>query len=613
MTSEMTAVARDDGAGRARRAIGNEDFATPSARRIARAPSLTACFTDVATANATRLAIVDRQARWTYGELMQRAAAVAERVREARGAAAEPVALLCPHAASMVAALLGVLGAGKLYVPLVPDEPPARLADVLRASGATLVLAAPEFEPLARGLGIDVMVLDDAATHASPLDARDGESLSYVLHTSGTTGVPKGVLQNDRHVLHHAACYADALSLHPDDRMTLLPYYAFDASVMDIFATLLTGACLCVWDIRRDGVAGLDGWLARHEVTVWHSTPSVLRAAFPHFVQPLALRWVVLGGEAATGHDAALARRHAGEACSLLNGLGPTECTTALQYVARPGMDDAAVRLPVGRPVPGVRVVLLDAAGRESTAEGELVIESEHVALGYWGRDDLSAERFAPAQEGSSRRRYRTGDVVRWNAAGQLEHLTRVDDQVKIRGVRIELGDVQAALCTHPAVAHALVMVHRDDPAREPILVGYVVAVAAGAPVDAATLRAHLAARLPATLVPAAFVHLDAIPLLANGKVDRRALPPPVDAAPAAGEAPHTPLQKVLAAIWCEVLQREVVNLDDNFFALGGESLRAMRVVSAVRRRLEVELQLADLFDHPTLRRLACRVAAPAD
>ena len=611
MTSEMTAVARDDGADQARRAIGNDDFATPSARRIARAPSLTACFADVAAANATRLAIVDRRSRWTYRDLMQRAVTVAERVREARGTTAEPVALLCPHAASMIAALLGVLGAGKVYVPLVPDEPEARLAAIVRASGATLVLTAPEFEPLARALGIDVLVLDDSATGAAPFDPRDGESLSYVLHTSGTTGVPKGVLQNDRHVLHHAACYADALSLQADDRMTLLPYYAFDASVMDIFATLLTGACLCIWDIRRDGVAGLDDWLARHEVTVWHSTPSVLRTAFPHFVQPLALRWVVLGGEAATGQDAALARRHAGRACSLLNGLGPTECTTALQYVARPGLDDAASRLPVGRPVPGVRVVLLDADGRESAEEGELVIDSEHVALGYWGRDDLSAERFAPAQDGSSRRRYRTGDVVRWNAAGQLEHLTRVDDQVKIRGVRIELGDVQAALSTHPAVAHALVMAQRDDPARDPVLVGYVVAVAAGTPPDAAALAAHVAARLPAAMVPAAFVHLDAFPLLANGKVDRRALPPPGDAAPTAGEAPHTPLQKVLAAIWREVLQREVVNLDDNFFALGGESLRAMRVVAAVRSRLEAELQLADLFEHPTLRRLACRVAVP--
>ncbi|HEY8976608.1 MAG TPA: non-ribosomal peptide synthetase [Burkholderiaceae bacterium] len=613
MTSLMTAVARDEGTEQARRAVGNDDFATPSARRIARAPSTTACLADVAAANATRLAVVDQRVRWSYRELLQRAAAVAARVREARGAGAEPVALLCPHAAPMIAALLGVLGAGKAYVPLVPDEPAARLQAIVRACGARLVLAAPEFEPLARTLGIEVMVLDDAAVADCPLGPRDGQSLSYVLHTSGTTGVPKGVLQNDRHVLHHAACYADALSLHADDRMTLLPYYAFDASVMDIFATLLTGACLCIWDIRRDGVAGLDEWLARQEVTVWHSTPSVLRTAFPHFVQSLALRWVVLGGEAATGHDAALARRHAGPACRLLNGLGPTECTTALQYVARPGLDDAASRLPVGRPVPGVRVLLLDPDGRESAAEGELVIESEHVALGYWGREDLSAERFAPAGDGSPRRRYRTGDVVRWNAEGQLEHLTRVDDQVKIRGVRIELGEVQAALSTHPAIAHALVLALRDDPAREPVLVGYVVAAARGAAPDAAALRAHLAARLPAAMVPAAFVVLDAFPLLANGKVDRRALPPPAEAEPATGEAPQTPLQKMLAAIWREVLQREVVHLDDNFFALGGESLRAMRVVAAVRARLEAELQLADVFEHPTLRRLASRMALYAD
>ncbi|WP_152968730.1 AMP-binding protein, partial [Burkholderia mallei] len=294
-------------------------FATAAAAEIAAADSLTARFADVAARRSDALAVTCGDERWTYGALAARARRIAEAVRAAGEAGGEPVALLYPHGAPMIAAMFGVLGAGKFYVPLIADHPLPHLQSIVRECGCRLVLAAPELAETAARLGVSARVIDDARLPPAhgPFDARGGDAVSYLLFTSGTTGVPKGVMQCDRNVLHHAACYAASIGLDDDDRMTLLPYYGFDASVMDIFATLLTGASLHLWDVRERGVDGIGEWLARERMTIWHSTPSVLRATFAAFARPAALRWVVLGGEAATGGDVALVARHGGPRCRL--------------------------------------------------------------------------------------------------------------------------------------------------------------------------------------------------------------------------------------------------------------------------------------------------------
>ncbi|MDN7676036.1 non-ribosomal peptide synthetase [Burkholderia oklahomensis] len=582
-------------------------FATAAAAEIAAADSLTARFADVAARRRDAAAVVCGDERWTYGMLAERACRIAEAVRAAGGDGSEPVALLYAHGAPMIAAMLGVLGAGKFYVPLIADHPLPHLQSIVRECGCRIVLAAPALAETAARLGVAASVVDDASLPEAdgPLDARGSDAVSYLLFTSGTTGVPKGVMQCDRNVLHHAACYASSIGLGDDDRMTLLPYYGFDASVMDIFATLLTGASLHLWDVRERGVEGIGDWLARERMTIWHSTPSVLRAAFPAFARPAALRWVVLGGEAATGGDVALVARHGGPQCRLLNGLGPTECTTALQYVADPVADAAVARLPVGRPVPGVEVALLDAAGDVCATEGELAIVSPFVALGYWGRPELTAERFGEAARPDGARRYRTGDLLRMNAHGCYEHLTRVDDQIKIRGLRVELGEIQATLGGHDDVLQAIVLPRLDDLTQQQTVVAYV--VLREALVDVAALRDYVAQRLPAYMVPRAIVRLDAMPLLPNGKLDRRALPAPPRADASAGErkGPRTPLHRVLAACWADVLRRDAVGIDENFFELGGDSLLGTQLLSRVKRDLKLDARLGDLFRHPTVESLA--------
>ncbi|MBU9381817.1 non-ribosomal peptide synthetase [Burkholderia gladioli] len=583
-------------------------FSTASAGAIASADSLTTRFAEIAARQADAPAVEHDGRRWTYAELAARASRIAAALLAAGGAGEEPVALLYGHGAPMIAALYGVLGAGKFYVPLIADHPLAHLQAVLRECRCRIVLAGPEHAALAASLGLAVCVIDDASLPeaGTQLQARRPEAISYLLFTSGTTGVPKGVMQCDRNVLHHAACYASSLGLEQDDRMTLLPYYGFDASVMDIHATLLSGACLHVWDVRRRGVDGIGEWLVREGITIWHSTPNVLRAAFPGFARPAALRWVVLGGEAAVGGDVALVARHGGPRCGLINGLGPTECTTALQYVADLETDANAVRLPVGRPVPGVQATLLDAQGQPGASEGELAITSAFVALGYWNRPELSAERFGEAPEGGGARRYRTGDVLRRDANGCYEHLARLDDQVKIRGMRVELGEVRAALAAHPQVRQAVVLPRTDTPAGPVSIVAYV--VTAG-PADAAALRAHVAARLPDYMVPAVVVPLAEMPLLPNGKLDRKALPVPRAPEPGgARKAPRTPLHRALAGYWAEVLRRETVGIDENFFELGGDSLLGTQLLGRVRRELEIDAQLADLFRHPTVEALAAHL-----
>jgi amino acid adenylation domain-containing protein len=570
--------------------------------------SITERFLEVVASHRSNLAVVTRHEQWTYGELAHRAGRIAALILDRRGAADEPVALLFHHEASMIPGILGVLGAGKFYVPLVADDPPERLRSILKESGCRVILAGPGLEELARRIDSASLILRtvDAPAEPIPLARRSADAISYLLYTSGTTGQPKGVYQCDGNVLHHAGCYASAIGLAPGNRMTLLPAYAFDASVMDVFATLTTGATLCIWNVRGDGLTQLLPWMKRNGVTIWHSTPSLLRVAFPAFDEPADLRWVVLGGEVATGGDLELVLRHGGAGCRLLNGLGPTECTTALQYVADPVRDRGAARLPVGRPVAGTQVVLLDASGNPTDDEGELAIGSRYVALGYWRRPDLTAERFSAAPDDSGRRIYRTGDLIRWTAAGCLEYLGRVDDQIKIRGYRIELSDVQAALSSHGDVVQAVVLARRDVETGETRLVAYLVARNREVGLNMGWLRSHLADRLPDYMIPRAFVPLDALPLLPNGKVDRRALPEP-DWRIGDDEyrAPSTPLEGLLAQIWSEVLRRETVGVDDNFFDLGGDSLEAVRILSRIRAQLEVELPPRALFTAPTVSGLA--------
>jgi len=631
-------------------------------------------------AHPQRTALRTREGEWSYAQLDALARGVARGVASALAPGEGRVGLLFDPGAPMVAAVLGTLAAGKTYVPLDPAWPEPRMRRVLADAGAALILAGdphvaaacrlaeaemPDARPRAV-LRVDARLpspafaaaseaasetasatpsdtasatpsaaLDTASDTASDIapdtaDAGDVAgavdtppgAVAYLLYTSGSTGEPKGVAQSHRNVLGHIRAYTNALRISPGDRVALVASYATDAAVMDLFGALLNGASLHLFDVRAEGVERLAPWLRAEAITLYHSTPTLFRAlvggdgaaeGFP------GVRLVVLGGEAVFRPDFEGFRRVFPPGAILVNGLGPTESTLALQEMMVHGTRTHGHGVPAGRAVEGAEVLLLDDAGEpaEAYVPAEIVIRGPHLALGYWRRPAATARAFVPDPAVAGGRMYRTGDVGRRLADGRVEFVGRRDEQVKVRGYRVEPDEVAAVLRRIPGVRAAAVVARDDAPGGGARLAAYVVADEA---VATEALRARLAERLPEYMVPAAYVRLDALPLTSSGKLDRRALPAPDDQAYArrGHEPPQGEVERTLAAAWAELLGVGRVGRRDDFFALGGHSLLAVQAVSRVRRALGVEAAVRDLFRHPVLADFArflggaARAAAPA-
>ncbi|HVK82944.1 MAG TPA: amino acid adenylation domain-containing protein, partial [Kofleriaceae bacterium] len=590
-------------------------IAAPGFRRLDASGELGVwhAFEAQAREHGDRHAIVDGDQRWTYRELEQRASALASQLLET---SARRVALLFPHGADMVAAMLGALGAGALYVPLDSEHPVDRLRAIVTDCDAEVIVCAPSTRELAQSLGAPrVLVPSDAISPARlrrPRAAAD--DVAYILYTSGSTGLPKGVFQSQRNIAHHALTYANNVGIGPGDRVALLATYAFDAAVMDIYGALLTGATLYPWSVRTLGFEQLGGWIEREGITLLHGTPTVFREIVAEAARTstagqefTTVRAVVLGGEAVGREDLELFRRHFPATSVLVNGLGPTESTLALQAFLTPtdGLGERNT-VPVGSPVsPATEVILETPLGRQLAAYGvgELVIQSKHIALGYWKRPAETATAFGAGHQGI--RRYHTGDLGRRLPDGRIEFVGRRDTQVKLRGVRIELGEIEAVLASCSGVASCAVVIR--GPAADPMLVAFVAKPPEAAALTTSDLSAQLASRLPAYMVPQVIVFLAAMPLTTTGKVARKLLPE-VDLSAldrGAFEAPRTPEEQGLAEIWREMLGVEHVGAHDNFFKLGGNSLMALRLVSRIRSKFAVSLPVRTVFTSPTLDAIA--------
>jgi amino acid adenylation domain-containing protein len=574
-----------------------------------------------------RTAIKTRDCEWTYAELNAAANRVAHAILTRpgdRAEEAERIALLFEHGAPMVAALLGVLKAGKTYVPLDASYPRERLAFMLRDAQASAVLTNNANLTLATALTkgeLELINSDDLGNSNEPaeeigLDVSP-KDVAYILYTSGSTGQPKGVVQNHRNVLHFIRAYTNNLRIGADDRLTLLSSYTHDAAVMDIYGALLNGATLCPIDMKEEGLDALAERLIEEQITVYHSTPTVYR----HFVETLdgsgeaeeefpGLRLVVLGGEAVDRRDVERYKAHFSERCLFVNGLGPTESTVSLQNFLDHQTPLARHAVAAGYPVEDTEILLLDEAGREAEVYGEIAIRSPYVALGYWRRPELNQEVFLPDPAGGERRIYRTGDMGRLLPDGSIEWRGRKDHQVKVRGYRIELREIEAILDRHSDVREGAVVVWVDE-LGEKRLVAYVVPEGQRRKPQTSELRGFLQEKLPEYMVPSAFVELGELPLTPNGKVDRRALPAPDPSGFRSEDtyvAPRTPVEEQLAGIWEQVLALERVGVHDDFFELGGHSLLAVRVVTRLNRHFGVELPLRAMFDAPTVAGLALAV-----
>jgi amino acid adenylation domain-containing protein len=639
---QRAAAAMITGSGRSAAAAGAAEHLRGDAGHFPAAAldrSLFDRFAEQAAAHPGRVAVRTAGEAWTYARLDSESRAIAHTLLAGGGPAGERIALLSGPGAWQAAAVLGVLASGKTYVPLDPSYPHERLLAIVEDAAAGALLVAPGAAPAApeapeataalAGLlagNARLPVISAASLPPAPAGwvppAVPPEAVAYLLYTSGTTGGPKGVMQSHRNVLAHLRAYGNRLGIGPEDRLSMLSTLSFDAAVMDLFGALLNGAELCPYDLRDEGVDRLGGFLVRRAVTIVHSTPTVFRALaagldgghrFP------GVRLVVLGGEEATRRDLELVRRHFDPACRLVNGLGPTESTLALQAFLDPGAEPERPGLPVGHPVAGTEVALVHAAGEQAATwgVGEIVIGSPHLALGYWRAPDRTAAAFVPDPRRPGGRKYRTGDLGRLLPDGGIEFCGRRDQQVKIRGVRVEPAEVEALLAAHPAVAQAAVVAYQarpGDPAGWRLAAFFSARPGAGGDAPAPdALRELLRARLPAAMVPDLLAALDVLPTGPTGKVDRRALAELAarTGRPAAAQfaAPESETEQTLAAIWSELLGIERIARDDDFFDLGGHSLLVTRVRSRLEAALGIDLPLAELFAAPTL----AAAAAAAD
>ncbi len=581
---------------------------------IVGAESCLAALLPAAAARAPEaIALIEPGAAFSYRQLHFRVNGLAH-LLVGRG---PRIAVLADRSAEAVIGVLGVLAAGAAYVPLDPASPPERLRALLVDCGAAAVVAPPALVALARSFAgaIAVIASDQAPpTAVGPSIADDADAPAYVIYTSGSTGAPKGVVVPQRGAMNMTRGFVARHDL-AGRRLLMIPPLIFDASVGDLFPVLAVGATLVLHpNPAALGPRELAEYCREHAIdaidapaALWRRWSEGLAREGANALPSLAV--MMIGGESVPLAEVRRFARLTGGRVALSNHYGPTEASVcATMLTTRDAGELDGVELPIGRPLPGVRLYVLDDAGELAPrgVVGELAIGGVGVADGYLGAPQLTAERFLrdPFVAAADARIYRTGDRVRWNADGTLSFLGRRDFQAKLRGIRIELGEIETALAAHPEVRAAAVALREDRPGDKR-LVAYV--VAASDEVADATLRGWLAARLPEAMLPSLFVRLAALPLSPNGKVDRRALPVP----PAAPRdlrqlrAPTTATEQAVLAVWRELLGRADIGVDEDYFALGGDSLSTLPLLFKLNTALGTELPLAALFAAPTVAGMA--------
>jgi surfactin family lipopeptide synthetase A len=565
-------------------------------------------------------ALVSGERTMTFAELDRLANGLAERLRRAGVGSETPVALLLDRDFELVVAVLAVLKAGGAYVPLDPDDPAERIAFMLADLGAPVLVTNHGRTGSLPAAGARVVLVDDGDGDGDEPPDRERaarphpDNACYIVYTSGSTGRPKGVVVTHRGLTNYLMWSIDAYQVAAGGGAPLVSPLRFDLSVTTLFCPLLAGRPVVLVP-EGDELDVLARYLTRNvDFGLVKLTPAHLEAldrAMPR-VPAEADGFLVVGGESLHGSTAAAWRERV-PGLRMVNEYGPTETVVGCCAYEVDEHTDLTGTVPIGRPIANMRLYVLDANLMPVVpgAVGELYVGGAGVARGYWNRPDLTAQRFVadPFATTPGGRLYRTGDLVRMGADGNFECLGRTDTQVKVRGHRVELEEIEAALTRLPVVREAVVLLRGDVPG-ERRLVGYVTAADVAQPLSGVDLRNELRRELPDYMVPQSFVWLNALPLAPNGKVDRSALPRPVEDDPVAGDAtPATPLEEVIASIWAGLLGLARVGRHANFLDLGGHSLLATQAVARLRDALHVDLPLRLFFEATSLADLASRIA----
>lgn len=563
-----------------------------------------------------RPAIKTSEISWNYATLNTQANRLAHPLLGNYGAGSEPVPFLLGRVETQIAAMLGIQKAGKLYLPLDRSLPRARLSVMLEDSQARVLITDNLNRSLAEELvqgKSNLINADDLGSEmitGNPgLEIAPGTPV-YILYTSGSSGQPKGVIQNQRNLLHSIWGATRNYRITPQDRFGLLTSTGFAASNGPVYGSLLNGASVHHYDMQR-GLALLPQWIEAEGITLLLMVPSIFRhlalsmtgkEKFSH------LRLIVLMGETLSSSHVDLYRQYFPPTCQLRNSYAATEMHTVCSLTIDHHSEFNGSQIPVGRAVPDKEILLLDEAGQvvEAGQVGEIVIRSCYLSPGYWRKPELTALCFKEAPEGSDRRVYFTGDLGRMSSDGSLIHLGRKDSLVKIRGYRVELGEIEVALAQHPDIKECVVVVEESE-AQNQRLIGYYVSERGCRAIPVEELRVFLRRKLPDYMVPFAFVCLDVLPLTPTGKLDRRALPGLDEVLNLEQDyvAPRDEVESKLVKLWEELLEVSPIGIQNNFFRIGGHSLLAARMIAQVEEMFSQRLDLGALARATTIAELA--------
>ena len=581
--------------------------------------SIPARFEEQVASYPNGVAVRGRGRQFSYSQLNSIANRLARAILRRCQDKPEPVALLLGHDAMMVASIIGVMKAGKTCVPLESGSPHARIGHILEDLQTRLIVTNNNYLSAASRLAsnptriINIDELDAALGDDNIRLTISPETLAYILYTSGSTGQPKGVTQTHRNALHSAMMYINNLHIQADDRLTLFGSCSGGQGMKLVISALITGASLYPWNISDEGLATMANWLIAEGITIYISGATVFRS----FVTTLsgeeefpALRIIRVGNEPVRQTDVEAFKKHFSPHSVFVNWFAVTEAGNVACYFADKQNHSGDDLIPIGYATDDTEILILDDGGQQVGPDqpGEIGIKSRYLSPGYWRQPDLTRAKFLTDPIGGEERTFLSGDLGVMRSDGCLYHAGRKDFQVKISGNRIETGEVESALLAVDGITEAVVVAQNHG--ADTRLLAYIVTDAKPSP-DIRTIRRALAETLPPHMIPSAFVPLESMPVTANGKIDRRALPAPEQARPDLSVdyvTPRTNIEQSLARIWAGVIGLTQIGVHDDFFELGGHSMAAIQIVSQVIKEFGLEVPLQLLFQSPTVAEMAVAI-----